>query len=151
MQDKTIIETVGLVKKFGNKVVLNGINSTIKEGEKIAVIGPSGSGKSTYLRCLNMLETPTGGKVSFNGDILFESYLDKELCLLTNLKLERKNLKKGFYNDNVKGVLDEINFVKSEKIQLKEKHKVDKYENKIALRKAVRSANFEKKSQIQQQ
>lgn len=47
--------------------VLNGINLTVKKGEKIAIIGPSGSGKSTFLRCLNRLEEPTSGEIIFEG------------------------------------------------------------------------------------
>ncbi len=52
---------------FGKLDVLKGINEHIKKGEKVAIIGPSGSGKSTFLRCLNMLETPTKGEVWFEG------------------------------------------------------------------------------------
>jgi polar amino acid transport system ATP-binding protein len=48
-------------------MVLNGITETIQKGEKVVVIGPSGSGKSTFLRCLNLLETPTGGEIWFEG------------------------------------------------------------------------------------
>ncbi len=56
-----------LHKSFGNLQVLKGINQHIAKGEKIAVIGPSGSGKSTFLRCLNMLEVPTKGKITIDG------------------------------------------------------------------------------------
>ncbi|MFI3166843.1 MAG: amino acid ABC transporter ATP-binding protein [Bacillota bacterium] len=52
---------------FGDLQVLKNINETIKQGEKVVIIGPSGSGKSTFLRCLNMLETPTGGDIVFEG------------------------------------------------------------------------------------
>jgi len=51
----------------GDLEVLKGIDAEIKDGEKVAVIGPSGSGKSTFLRCMNLLETPTSGEVWFNG------------------------------------------------------------------------------------
>ena len=54
-------------KSFGDNVVLNGITQDIKKGEKVVIIGPSGSGKSTFLRCLNLLEVPTGGKIIFEG------------------------------------------------------------------------------------
>jgi polar amino acid transport system ATP-binding protein len=53
--------------KKGEIKVLKGINETIEKGEKVVVIGPSGSGKSTFLRCLNLLETPTGGEIWFEG------------------------------------------------------------------------------------
>ena len=61
-----IITVENLKKVFGNHVVLNGISTTIKKGEVIAIIGPSGCGKSTFLRSLNMLEIPTEGHVYFH-------------------------------------------------------------------------------------
>ena len=76
----TILETQQLTKSFGNNQILKGIDSKIEKGEVIVVIGPSGSGKSTYLRCLNSLETPTSGTVSFEGQVvnqLSEEQLDK--------------------------------------------------------------------------
>ena len=62
-----LIETRGLRKSFGGLQVLNGIDQSIEKGEVVVVIGPSGSGKSTFLRCLNLLEEPTGGQVIFEG------------------------------------------------------------------------------------
>ena len=62
-----MIEIKDLHKSFGSLNVLNGINEHISKGEKVVVIGPSGSGKSTFLRCLNMLETPTSGEILFDG------------------------------------------------------------------------------------
>ena len=62
-----MISVKGLVKSFGDHVVLNGINEEIKKGEKVVIIGASGSGKSTFLRCLNLLEQPTGGEILFEG------------------------------------------------------------------------------------
>ena len=56
-----------LTKSYGDLQVLKGISTTIEKGEKVVVIGPSGSGKSTFLRCLNLLEKPTSGKISFEG------------------------------------------------------------------------------------
>lgn len=61
-----MIEVRNLQKNFGELRVLNNITETIQKGEKVAVIGPSGSGKSTFLRCLNLLETPTSGEIWFN-------------------------------------------------------------------------------------
>ncbi len=63
----TLIRTEGLMKHFGKVKALNGIDSEIHKGDVAVVIGPSGSGKSTYLRCLNLLEIPTGGQVFFEG------------------------------------------------------------------------------------
>lgn len=62
-KDKVKIRIEGLKKSFGDLVVLDGIDATIKHGEVVCVIGPSGSGKSTFLRCLNKLEDITGGTV----------------------------------------------------------------------------------------
>ncbi|MDH4992323.1 amino acid ABC transporter ATP-binding protein [Aquamicrobium lusatiense] len=64
---KTILELQGLEMAFGQLSVLRGVDLKVEEGESIAIIGPSGSGKSTLLRCLNRLETPTGGNVLFEG------------------------------------------------------------------------------------
>ncbi len=62
-----MIITKQLKKSFGDHEVLKGIDQHIRQGEKVVVIGPSGSGKSTFLRCLNLLEEPTGGEVWFEG------------------------------------------------------------------------------------
>ncbi len=61
------IKVKGLKKKFGHLEVLNGIDLEVTEGEVVCIIGPSGSGKSTFLRCLNLLEKPTGGTVIVDG------------------------------------------------------------------------------------
>ena len=60
-----MIYVKGLRKKFGNLEVLCGIDEEIKRGERVVIVGPSGSGKSTFLRCLNLLEKPTGGEIWF--------------------------------------------------------------------------------------
>jgi polar amino acid transport system ATP-binding protein len=62
-----VIDVINLKKRYGSLEVLKGITISIKEGEKVAIIGPSGSGKSTFLRCLNCMEDPTGGSVIFEG------------------------------------------------------------------------------------
>ncbi len=62
-----LIKVDGLQKSFGNIEVLKGIDAEIKKGDVIVVIGASGSGKSTFLRCLNLLEEPTGGQIYFEG------------------------------------------------------------------------------------
>ena len=63
-----MIQITGLEKKFGDKEVLKGINQHIDKGEVVVVIGPSGSGKSTFLRCLNLLETPTKGQITIDDE-----------------------------------------------------------------------------------
>ena len=69
MSTDTIIQVEGLKKHYkGGKIrALDGVNNSIQRGEVVVVIGPSGSGKSTFLRCLNLLEVPTEGTITFNG------------------------------------------------------------------------------------
>ncbi|MDD3173320.1 MAG: amino acid ABC transporter ATP-binding protein [Herbinix sp.] len=71
-----MIVTKNLQKAFGPIKVLNGIDETIQKGEKVVVIGPSGSGKSTFLRCLNLLEVPTGGEIWFEGNNITDKKTD---------------------------------------------------------------------------
>ena len=65
-----MIDVKNLSKSFGDHLVLSGINQHIDPGEKVVIIGPSGSGKSTFLRCLNLLETPTAGTITFEGTVI---------------------------------------------------------------------------------
>ena len=62
-----MIDVKNLSKSFGNHLVLDNLNQHIHPGEKVVVLGPSGSGKSTFLRCLNLLETPSAGTITFDG------------------------------------------------------------------------------------
>ena len=62
-----MIDVKKLEKAYGSHRVLKGIDEHIEKGEKVVIIGPSGSGKSTFLRCLNLLEQPTGGTITFEG------------------------------------------------------------------------------------
>lgn len=77
--ENTVIEVTGLKKKFDEKYALDDINTTIKKGEVVFVIGPSGSGKSTFLRCLNRLEEPTEGSILFEGTDIMDRYTDINL------------------------------------------------------------------------
>ena len=71
-----MITVSNLCKSFGGLEVLKGVNVEIDKGDVICVIGPSGSGKSTFLRCLNLLETPTSGSILFEGDELTDKKID---------------------------------------------------------------------------
>lgn len=71
-----MIITKNLQKTFGDHHVLRGIDQHIEKGEKVVIIGPSGSGKSTFLRCLNLLEEPTGGEVIFEGTTITDPACD---------------------------------------------------------------------------
>ena len=71
-----ILRTENLRKRFGELEVLKGITTDVRRGEVVSVIGPSGGGKSTFLRCLNLLETPDGGKVFYEGREVTGAKLD---------------------------------------------------------------------------
>ena len=71
-----MIDVKNLSKSFGDHLVLDGIDQHISPGEKVVVIGPSGSGKSTFLRCLNLLEEPTGGTITFEGTVITDPKVD---------------------------------------------------------------------------
>lgn len=75
-ENNNLIEVKGLCKSFGDNEVLKDINTTIKKGEKVVVIGPSGSGKSTFLRCLNCMEDPTSGSIIFGGEDIADMKVD---------------------------------------------------------------------------
>lgn len=74
---ETILTVKNLSKSFGELEVLKDINMEIEEGEVISVIGPSGSGKSTFLRCINLLETPNSGTITYEGQVVNEPAYDK--------------------------------------------------------------------------
>lgn len=71
-----MINVKNLRKNFGKLEVLKGVNVEIKKGEVVVVIGPSGSGKSTFLRCLNLLEEPTDGEITFEGISITDKKVD---------------------------------------------------------------------------
>jgi len=79
-----VISVKQLTKYFGKNLVLDQISTTVEKGEVVAIIGPSGSGKSTFLRCLNLLETPTSGEIYINR----QNILDRK----TNITEIRKNI-----------------------------------------------------------
>ena len=91
-----MIKTNQLTKKFGELSVLNGITTHIEKGETIAVIGPSGSGKSTFLRCLNLMETPTSGDVYFKDSLLTNPQLKE-----TEINQIRENIGMVFQHFNL--------------------------------------------------
>ena len=91
--DKTLIRVEGLCKSFGSVNVLKGIDAEIKKGEVVVIIGPSGSGKSTFLRTLNLLEEPTGGRIYLDGvDITAPS---------VNINLHRRKMGMVFQHFNL--------------------------------------------------
>lgn len=89
----SVIKVENLCKSFGELNVLSGITEEIHQGEVVSIIGPSGSGKSTFLRCLNLLEVPTSGKVIFEGTDI----TDKKV----NIDLHRQKIGMVFQHFNV--------------------------------------------------
>ena len=71
-----MIDVKNLTKSFGDLEVLKGVSQHISKGERVVLIGPSGSGKSTFLRCLNLLETPTSGEIIFEGQSITDEKCD---------------------------------------------------------------------------
>jgi len=71
-----VIDVKNLTKSFGDLEVLKGVSQHISKGERVVLIGPSGSGKSTFLRCLNLLEMPTGGEIIFEGQSITDDKCD---------------------------------------------------------------------------
>ena len=72
-----ILEVKGLRKAFGGTQVLRGVDFKLEQGQALSIIGSSGSGKTTLLRCLNFLETPSGGTFSVGGETLFDASVNK--------------------------------------------------------------------------
>lgn len=98
-----MIKVQNLNKSFGKNEVLKNIDLEINKGEVVAIIGPSGSGKSTLLRCMNLLETPTSGKVIFEGKDLMQNK--------SSLNILRQKMGMVFQNFNLfphKTVLDNV-------------------------------------------
>ncbi len=88
-----MIDVKNLSKSFGSLLVLNDISEHIRPGEKIVIIGPSGSGKSTFLRCLNLLEEPTAGTITFDGTEITDPK--------TNIDLIRREMGMVFQHFNL--------------------------------------------------
>ncbi|MBE6948241.1 MAG: amino acid ABC transporter ATP-binding protein [Ruminococcaceae bacterium] len=94
MSDNILIKAEGIKKYFGKSIkALDGVDLDIKKGEVTVIIGPSGSGKSTFLRCLNLLEMPTGGRILFNGNDI----TDKN----TNINVHRMKMGMVFQHFNL--------------------------------------------------
>ena len=120
-----MIKVSDLHKSYDKLEVLKGIDENIEKGEKIVVIGPSGSGKSTFLRCLNLLETPTSGQIWFDGQCI----TDKK----TDINQVRRSMGMVFQHFNLfnnKTVLGNITLAP---IQLKLMNKEEANENALRL------------------
>ena len=79
MKDKIVISVSNLKKSFSNLDVLKGISLDIHESEVVSIIGASGSGKSTFIRCLNLLETPSGGVIKYKDEVIYDENDKKKI------------------------------------------------------------------------
>ena len=116
-----MFEVKDLTKSFGKLDVLKGINATFQKGDVAAIIGPSGGGKSTFIRCLNLLEKPTGGQIIFEGtDITAKGFDVNKHRQKVGMVFQQFNL---FNNlnilDNVTIALDKVKHVKKDEAEKK--------------------------------
>lgn len=98
MKDNIIYKVKNLAKSFKDLNVIKDVSLSIHEGEVISIIGPSGSGKSTFLRCLNLLETPDTGKLTYNDKTFFDN---KIIIKQKELEEMRKEISMVFQNFNL--------------------------------------------------
>lgn len=125
-----MIETKNLTKQFDDGVVvLNNISEKIKKGEKIVIIGPSGAGKSTFLRCLNLLETPTSGQIFFNETDI----TSKDI----NVDLLRSRMGMVFQHFNLFPHLTVLENITLAPVLLKRQTKDEAIENALSLLKRI--------------
>ena len=114
-----------LHKEFEGNHVLRGVNYHVHQGEKIVVVGPSGSGKSTFLRCLNLLETPTSGEIWFDGQLITDSKV--------NIDKIREHMGMVFQNFNLFNNLSIMDNITLAPVKLKLMSKEEAGENALKL------------------
>jgi polar amino acid transport system ATP-binding protein len=124
-----MITVKNLSKHFGNLVVLKDVSAEISKGEVISIIGPSGTEKSTFLRCLNLLESPTGGEIFIDGEPL----LDKN----TNVPKIRRKMGMVFQSFNLYAHLNILENLTIGPIKLLGKHKAEAEQKALELLKLV--------------
>lgn len=118
-----------LHKTFENNHVLRGIDYHVHQGEKIVIIGPSGSGKSTFLRCLNLLEIPTGGEIYFDGQLITDPKVD--------INKVRRHMGMVFQNFNLFNNLSIMDNITLAPVKLKLMNKEEASENALRLLERV--------------
>ncbi|NBJ92592.1 amino acid ABC transporter ATP-binding protein [Parablautia muri] len=114
-----------LHKEFEGNHVLRGVNYHVHQGEKIVIVGPSGSGKSTFLRCLNLLETPTRGEIWFDGQLITDPKV--------NIDKIREHMGMVFQNFNLFHNLSIIDNITLAPVKLKLMGKEEAKENALKL------------------
>ena len=114
-----------LHKEFEDNHVLRGVNYHVRQGEKIVIVGPSGSGKSTFLRCLNLLETPTSGEIRFDGQLITDPKV--------NIDKVREHMGMVFQNFNLFNNLSIMDNITLAPVKLKLMSKEEAGENALKL------------------
>jgi ABC-type polar amino acid transport system ATPase subunit len=120
-----VIIVKDLHKEFENNHVLRGVNYHVHQGEKIVIVGPSGSGKSTFLRCLNLLETPTSGEIRFDGQLITDPKV--------NIDKVREHMGMVFQNFNLFNNLSIMDNITLAPVKLKLMSKEEAGENALKL------------------
>jgi polar amino acid transport system ATP-binding protein len=131
MNGNVLIQTGGLEKHFKNGTItaVNGVTMQVQKGEVVVIIGPSGSGKSTFLRCLNLLEVPTAGTITFEGvDITAPN---------TNINIHRQKMGMVFQHFNLFPHMTVLKNMTIAPMKLLAKSKAEVEENAMALLKRV--------------
>ncbi len=123
--NEVLIKTENLQKSFGKIEVLKGINTEIKKGEVVVIIGPSGSGKSTFLRTLNLLEEPTGGHIYFEGTDITDPKV--------NINLHRQKMGMVFQQFNLFPNMTVLKNMTIAPVKLKKATKAEAEERAISL------------------
>ncbi len=124
-----MITVKNLCKRFGDQIVVNDVSIDIQKGEKVVIVGPSGSGKSTFLRCLNLLETPTSGEIWFEGQCITQPKAD--------INAIRVKMGMVFQQFNLFPHLTVINNITLAPVKLKLMEKAEAEETAIRLLKRV--------------
>ena len=127
--NKVLIKTENLQKSFGEIEVLKGINTEIKKGEVVVIIGPSGSGKSTFLRTLNLLEEPTGGHIYFEGTDITDPKV--------NINVHRQKMGMVFQQFNLFPNMTVLKNMTIAPVKLKKATKAEAEERALALLERV--------------
>lgn len=124
-----MITVKNLHKSFGKTEVLKGIDYHVEQGEKIVIVGPSGSGKSTFLRCMNLLETPTRGEIWFDGKLITDPK--------TDINKVREHMGMVFQNFNLFNNLTILDNITLAPVKLKLMGKEQAKETALSLLKRV--------------